>query len=274
MAAMHKPFLKWAGGKYRLLTEIKKILPRGERLIEPFVGSGSVFLNTEFKYYQLNDANADLIHLYCTLQKCGNEFIDYAQRYFQPKYNCAERYYAMRKKFNQLNHNARQPFEKAALFLYLNRHGFNGLCRYNSKGEFNVPFGRYVRPYFPQQEMLQFHLKSQQATFTCAPFMQTMHAATQKHVIYCDPPYVPLTASAHFTRYTKEDFGLTEQAQLANISQQLCAQGIPVLISNHDTPYTRKLYHSAQLRSFYVQRMISCKAKQRKPARELLALYT
>ena len=269
-----RPFLKWAGGKFRVLPHILLALPPGKRLVEPFVGSGAVFLNTEFESYRLADINPDLIGLYQTLQGQGEAFIDYAQRWFTAKNNSAERYYALREKFNKLDIGKdKDRREKAALFLYLNRHGYNGLCRYNSDGGFNVPFGKFKAPYFPAEEMRAFHQKSQRAEFVCADFRSVMKAAKKNDVVYCDPPYVPLTATASVTAYARSAFGPTEQFDLAAAADMLRRKNVPVLISNHDTPITRELYQSAELTAFPVRRFISCNGTRRNHASELLARY-
>lgn len=265
-----RPFLKWPGGKFRLVEKIAKRLPKTKQLVEPFVGSGSIFLNTDYKKYLLNDVNADLILLYQTLQNKGQGFIDYCKEFFIKRNNTEKRYYQFRKKFN-----ATQDTDlKSALFLYLNRHGYNGLCRYNlSKGEFNVPFGRYLKPYFPECEMKFFFQKSKKAIFTCQDFTKTITQSKKGSVIYCDPPYVPITETADFTRYHRAGFSLKEQEVLAKLAKVQAKKGIPVLLSNHSNDYTRKLYHDASIIEFTVQRYISCKANNRKPVMELLALY-
>ena len=140
-----KPFLKWPGGKYRLVEKICTKLGPGKRLIEPFVGSGAVFLNAPYNKYLLADNNSDLINLYIILHQEGNGFIEYARGFFQPEFNTADAYYSFRTAFNDSN----DIRLKAALFIYLNRHCYNGLCRYNRSGGFNSPFGRYKKPPFP-----------------------------------------------------------------------------------------------------------------------------
>lgn len=265
-----RPFLKWPGGKYRLLDRIAARLPPGKQLIEPFVGGGAIFLNTNFEKYLLNDVNADLISLYQILQKEGARFIGYCREFFTKKFNCEKYYYRLRTQFN----HSTDRLERAAIFLYLNRHGYNGLCRYNAgKGEFNVPFGQYVRPYFPEEEMYLFYEKAKKVTFFCEDFSKTMKRAKQGSVVYCDPPYVHLTQTSKFTSYYKKAFDLPEQEKLAFLSIQLATKGIPVLLSNHSNSFTLKIYQNAQIEEFMVQRFISCKAKKRSRAPELLALY-
>jgi len=262
-----RPFLKWAGGKYALINPIVDTLPEAKQLIEPFVGSGSVFLNTNYSRYRLSDANADLINLYQTLKQNGDQFIAEVKNYFQPKYNQSDAFYDLRKTFNHSQDN----IEKAMLFLYLNRHSYNGLCRYNNEGHFNVPFGRYAKPYFPETEMAQFLKKSKKATFHCEDFTKTMKRARKGSIVYCDPPYVPLSDTAYFTSYHRNEFGLKEHKHLAELANQLAARGIPVIISNHDTSLTRKLCHNATITSFMVRRYISCKG--RKQVKEMFALF-
>ena len=267
----NKPFLKWAGNKFRLMDKIQKLLPNGKRLIEPFAGSAAVFLNTNYNNYLLSDSNADLINLYNILKEKNSDFIKYSKRYFNSKYNTEDAYYELRRQFN----STISIQKKSALFLYLNRHGYNGLCRYNLSGGYNVPFGRYKNPYFPENEMLVFSEKAQQATFIHQDFSSVMLQAKKGDVIYCDPPYAPLSTSANFTQYSAGGFNLEQQEQLARIASEKSVCGIPVLISNHNTSFTLKTYDQAQkITKFRVQRYISCNGNKRNTAGELLALYT
>ncbi|WP_369309365.1 adenine-specific DNA-methyltransferase [Providencia rettgeri] len=266
-----RAFLKWAGGKYPLVEEIKKHLPQGDCLIEPFVGAGSVFLNTSYDSYILADINSDLINLYNTVKHRTDFFIEEAQRIFTPEFNTSEQYYLMREAFNKSGDTEK----RSVLFLYLNRHCYNGLCRYNSKGEFNVPFGRYKKPYFPKEELLWFAEKAQQATFITQHYGETLLNAREGSVIYCDPPYAPLSETANFTAYHTNSFGALEQQNLAILAHKLSTESkIPVLISNHDTPSTREWYHQAQLHIVKVRRTISRNISNRSKVNELLALYT
>ncbi len=273
-----RAFLKWAGGKYSLVEQISERLATAQKqagyqaevLVEPFVGAGSVFLNSNFKRYVLNDINADLINLYIELKESPDEFISDARKLFVELNNHPEAYYDYRVRFNESN----DAYERAILFLYLNRHGYNGLCRYNLKGIFNVPFGKYKRPYFPEQEMYRFAEKAQQATFTCLSYQDVFANLPDKAVVYCDPPYVPLSKTASFTSYAKGGFDLDDQANLANLAEQAAfRRGTSVLISNHDTVWTRKIYAQAELDVLPVKRTISPKGNSRNKVNELMALY-
>ncbi|ALB69098.1 adenine-specific DNA-methyltransferase [Cronobacter muytjensii] len=267
----YRAFLKWAGGKYPLLEDIKRHLPEGECLIEPFVGAGSVFLNTDYSRYVLSDINSDLISLYTTVKDKTDDYVSEARLLFTAEHNQAEVYYQLREEFNQ----SRDEFRRALLFLYLNRHGYNGLCRYNLRGEFNVPFGRYKKPYFPETELYHFAERAQNALFICESYDASMARAQQENsaVVYCDPPYAPLSATANFTAYHTNSFNLEQQQHLAQLAEGLQSQRIPVLISNHDTELTRQWYQQAKLHKVRVRRSISSNGGTRRKVDELLALY-
>jgi len=264
-----KPFLKWAGNKFKIIDRIKEQLPPGKRLIEPFLGAAAVFLNTDFSQNLLNDSNSDLINLYQLVQQQGAKFINEVQPYFTKKYNTQRQYYLLRECFNK----STDQLERAILFIYLNRHGYNGLCRYNKKGGFNVPFGRFNRIYFPEAELYHFYEKAQAAVFHCGDFSEVMQTAEAGDVVYCDPPYVPLSKTAYFTAYHQQCFDFSAQERLAHLASTLAARGVTVLLSNHATQQTRILYQEAAISEFLVSRTISCNIQKRQPITELLARY-
>lgn len=172
----NRAFLKWAGGKYPLLDDIKRHLPKGECLVEPFVGAGSVFLNTDFSRYILADINSDLISLYNIVKMRTDEYVQAARELFIPETNCAEVYYQFREEFNK----SQDPFRRAVLFLYLNRYGYNGLCRYNLRGEFNVPFGRYKKPISRKQSCIT-SLKKRRMPFSTVSLTPIAWRAQMMH---------------------------------------------------------------------------------------------
>ncbi|WP_045048653.1 adenine-specific DNA-methyltransferase [Rouxiella chamberiensis] len=267
----NRAFLKWAGGKYPLVDDIKRYLPAGDCLIEPFVGAGSVFLNTDYDAYILADINSDLINLYNIVKTRHEAFVRDARELFTPEFNQSERFYQLRDEFNA----CKDIYRRSLLFLYLNRHCYNGLCRYNLSGSFNVPFGRYKKPYFPEEELFWFSEKAQNAQFVCEHYQQTLLKAQTGSVVYCDPPYVPLSATANFTAYHTNSFSLADQQNLARLAEQLLAeQRVPVLISNHDTELTRDWYAAADLHVVTARRTISSNILQRSKVTELLALYS
>jgi len=218
----------------------------------------------------LADTNRDLINLYKQLQAEGQPFIDYCQTVFV-RANNKTRYYRLREEFNRTDDTRR----KSALFLYLNRHCYNGLVRYNSSGIFNTPFGLYKKPYFPLREMQQFQKASVRAEFMHQDFQHCMQETIHGDVVYCDPPYVPLTDTACFTDYHSGGFGWDDQLTLIALAQQLANRGVQVVISNHDTPQIRKLYKQAgaKISGFQVRRTISANTGNRVRVGELLAVF-
>lgn len=266
-----RPFLKWAGGKTSLIPAIQSLAPGdARRLVEPFVGSGAVALNSSYRQILIADANRDLIDLYRELKRDGEEFIAECARLFVPENNYPHTYYQLRDEFNTADTRRR----KACLFVYLNRHGYNGLCRYNASGGFNVPFGRYVRPRLQREAMLAFHAALQNCTLRCADFRDVLAEAGEGDLVYCDPPYVPASATANFTDYAKGGFGLPDQIDLANCCREAARRGAHVIVSNHDTAETRELYREAdECHSLSVRRRISCDAAKRGNARELLVVF-
>jgi DNA adenine methylase len=265
-----RPFLKWAGGKTKFVAALRALVPSStQRLIEPFVGSGAVALNLDYPAV-LADANPDLINVYHTLRENGPEFIAQCAMLFTPATNCAEFFYACREEFNTTSDLRR----KACLFVYLNRHGYNGLCRYNTRGGFNVPFGRYSSPRFPQQQMQRFAARLARCTLRHADFRTVLAEAGEGDFVYCDPPYVPAGGTANFTSYAKDGFRAEDQKELAACGRAAAARGALVVISNHDTPETRALYASADERhELLVPRRISCNGAKRERARELLVVF-
>lgn len=238
-------------------------------MIEPFVGAGSIFLNTDYEHYLLADINHDLISCFQYLQSEKQIFIEYCRQFFQEQYNIKESFLNLRTQFNATNDKRL----KAALFLYLNRHCFNGLMRYNQEGQFNTSFGEYRKPYFPDVEMLAFVNKLQSAEFICSDYKKTMEKAITGDIIYCDPPYVPLSVTANFTKYHSTGFNRSDQENLVFMARKLAKKGIPVIISNHDTEFVQNLYFGANIISFDVQRSISCQGNKRGKAPELLAVF-
>ena len=266
-----RPFLKWAGAKTRLIVAIRPLVPaHAQRLVEPFAGSGTVALNLGLKRSLLADTNPDLIDVFRELRRSGESFITECEALFTAKSNAASVFYRRRSEFNSTNDRRR----KAALFVYLNRHGYNGLCRYNSRGGFNVPFGRYVAPYFPREAMEAFRTLLRRCDLRRADFRPVLGEAGAGDFVYCDPPYSPATATANFTAYARAPFGAQDQRDLVDCCRAARDRGAFVVISNHDTPETRALYRDAdERRRLLVARHISCRGTKRTKAREVLAIY-
>lgn len=263
---MNKPFLKWAGGKSKLAARISAVLPKAKCLVEPFVGAGSIFLNTDYEAYVLCDINPDLINTFTQLKQHPTLFIADARELFVSANNTDAMFRQLKARFNSTT----DQYEKALLFVYLNRFCFNGLCRYNKSGQFNVAFGKYKEPYFPCEEMIAFASRLERAELHCRSFEETFKHLPADSVVYCDPPYVPLSSTANFTAYSAGGFGPVEQRYLAYLAKS-CR--VPVVISNHDTAESRGLYSGAELQCFEVQRSISTDIENRGKAKELIASF-
>ncbi|HDS3408281.1 TPA: Dam family site-specific DNA-(adenine-N6)-methyltransferase [Citrobacter freundii] len=265
-----RPFLKWAGGKYSLLPELDRLIPAGKRLIEPFVGGGSVFLNSDkHERFLLADVNADLINLYQMLAVVPDSVIYEAMKAFR-HLNDAENYTVIREAFNA---QRLDTVERAAAFLYLNRHCFNGLIRYNLDGFFNVGFGKYKAPYFPEEEIKAFKRKAHSCVFMNAGFRRTLALAGDGDVIYCDPPYEPLPSTAGFTNYAAGGFSWDSQVELAESCVAAHQRGAKVVISNSTAPRVIELYeqHGFTLHRVSARRAISSKGSTRETASDVVA---
>lgn len=272
--------LIWAGGKSRAMPHVLEALPQGECLVEPFVGSGSVFLNTDYKTYILCDSNAALMNFYSILKSNTEELLDVAAGLFDGG-NSEDVYYKCREEFNGFNRDFPRNDKKhsderayyqselirfAALFLYLNRHCFNGLYRVNAKNEFNVPFGRRRKPIFPVAEIQHFAKRAYEkgAQFLCADFRYTIPVASrvfERTVIYCDPPYLPASKTADFTAYGKPFIADDHRDLVESLITAHNSEGCVSVFSGSDTPETRQIYYPFTLNSFEVRRSVGAKSR-------------
>ncbi|EEJ6098593.1 Dam family site-specific DNA-(adenine-N6)-methyltransferase [Salmonella enterica] len=283
--------LKWAGGKREVVPELRKHLPKAKCLIEPFVGGGSVFMNTDYDRYVLCDSNAALMNFYRHMTYNTAALIDLAWKLFKDDGN-QEAYKRNRQAFNTIstayNRSRHTSLVWAALFLYLNRHGFNGVYRTNLKGEFNVPFGKYDQPYFPYVEMRLFAEKARNTgtRFVCSDFRTTIRALTgicpdisfhankvSDAVIYCDPPYLPLSDKDSFTHYNGKSFTENDhRALVAHLIEVERLYGVKSVISNSDTEATRAIYSPFRLHKLDVKRSVSASTEGRKKAPEVIGV--
>ena len=269
---IRKPFLKWAGAKTRIAKHLRTLLPnQAKRYVEPFLGAGALFLNTNYSSNLLADSNPDLVSVYQILKDRKEAFVATCESLFIPENNRTDRFYALREEFNDSDFSER----RAVLFIYLNRHCFNGLCRYNKAGKFNTPFGRYVSPYFPRNEMRFCAEKLEAAEIRLQDFKTTFNQVHPGDVVYCDPPYIPLSATANFTDYAMGGFSHADQQELAKRVLEASQSGAFVMISNHNTPTSRVLYKkAAKIVTLMVSRTISCNGEKREKAEELIAVFS
>lgn len=266
---MIKSPIKWAGGKTRVMPQLLKHLPKADCLIEPFVGSGTVFMNTEYRRYVLCDSNRALINFFLALRDDTERLIASAKNLFRNGNN-EDSYYEERKLFNHLSWDDEcadnYVVRWAASFLYLNRHCFNGLYRTNRDGGFNVPFGSYKAPYFPEAEMRLFAEKARdtKALFICNDFRTSIPYIAKNipdSVIYCDPPYIPASETANFTAYGMSFTQDDHRSLVRHLLHVNHLHGTRAVISNSDTPETREIYSAFNLHAFSVRRSVSAKSR-------------
>ena len=267
-AEMAKPFLKWAGGKTALLPELLKAAPKQiETYYEPFLGGGALFfaLQSEgrFKNAVLSDSNRELINAYLQVRDNVEGLIralGVHQRKYRAAEDRAEYYYTIRGK------RLTCSLGGAANLIFLNKTCYNGLYRVNSKGGFNVPHGRYENPTICDEANLRAASEALQGVeLQVADFAVGPSSAGQGDFVYFDPPYVPLSETAHFTSYTADDFGMEEQERLAAAASNLAHRGTAVALSNSGHQDVAALYREPcfDLAQVKVRRNINSKAAER-----------
>lgn len=278
----NKTILKWAGSKVRIMEQLRPHLPKAKRLVEPFAGSCAVMMNTDYEQYLIADANIDLIRLYKQVKADDFGFVPSLIDFFIQGNN-ETLFYQRRETFNRRDREAdAQLFEsiedynkavernKAGLFLYLNRHCYNGLCRYNSKGNFNVPFGRYKKPYFPESEIIAFHHKAYRAEIVNLEWQDTLSLIDHGDGIYCDPPYMSDRDS--FTQYYAAGFTNADHEDLAIALKDINSHyGNSVTVSN--SPQATELYADLGFTIYEIEAPRTIAASGcRKPAKEIIAV--
>lgn len=265
-----RPFLKWPGGKFSQLDQILPLLGTGERLIEPFVGAGSIFLNARgFKQYIAGDTSADLINCYHAMQRNPAQLLDKTRLMFETLNSC-DGFKDVCEKFNRVHYT---PLERAAAFLYLNRHAFNGLMRYNRAGKFNTSYGKYTKPYMPVDEMQNFGVVADLCSFNCQSFVDTIRLAGKGDVVFCDPPYMPLPGKDGFTQYTGVSFKKEHQWQLLNEMVAAHQRGARVVVTNSGNMELVEAYKAAgfTVRDLFARRSMSCKGETRETVTDIIA---
>lgn len=284
-----EPFVKWAGGKSQLLKEYRKLYPKNfNTYFEPFLGSGAVFLDLytlkKIKKAVLSDINKDLMNLWAAIKENVDDLISHLEE-LQRHVNNKDYYYKKRKEFNSIklseNFISKPNIRKAALFLYLNKTCYNGLYRVNSKGEFNVPFGKYENPrIYDEKNLRVVHniLKDDdKITLLCTDFEEAIENAGEGDFIYFDPPYQPISETSSFTKYTPNGFGHHDQVRLSKVFRQFDEKGCYVMLSNSSNKVFLKPLYKPYFEKGYVievkaNRFISCNGDDRGPVKELVIL--
>ncbi|ECG5926029.1 Dam family site-specific DNA-(adenine-N6)-methyltransferase [Salmonella enterica] len=265
-----KPFLKWAGGKFGVIDDLLAHMPHGHRLVEPFAGGGSIFLNAGFDEAIVSDACQDLILTYQVMQREPLALIDKANVMFREGNN-PEYFDDIKVRFNRRDMT---QMERAAAFIYLNRHCYNGLMRYNRQGEFNVGFGKYRQPYFPLAELEAFSAVASRCTFAVADCNDTVALAGEGDVVFCDPPYEPMPGKSGFTNYSGQSFRFDDQVRLAQSLKAAHQRGASVVITNSGAPAIRELYTSMgfDVRPLRARRSISCTGETRETVTDIIGV--
>jgi DNA adenine methylase len=274
------PFLRWAGGKRKLAETIVSTFPNSfnpieNNFFEPFVGGGAVTMHLGNKYQKtfvpgknifINDLNPDLITTYKVVQQDPDKLMKKLDS-IGKRLDKVEFEKIRASKFNS-------PIDIAARFIYLNKTCFNGLWRVNSRGEFNVPWGKLKNPMIYNKNHIK--LASERllgATITNFNYTSALENAMKNDLVYLDPPYIPINQTSNFSKYAKEDFGALDQYALAGVIDGLTSRGVKVILSNSDTTMTRKIFgHSLSLHQLLVTRSISAKSSSRIQVNELIGV--
>lgn len=267
-----RPFLKWAGGKRALMDDILERIPDGpvELYVEPFLGGGAVFLELarqgRIRKAVLNDRNPELVHTWRMVQQRPEELIEAVEQWAVDEAT----YYHVR---DELEPAALSDIDRAARVLWLNRTCFNGLYRKNRKGRFNVPFGKYKRVNLADAEnILAVSAALRGVAIHDFDFESILLMAGEGAVVYCDPPYWPVSKTASFNNYDGLPFGPEEQARLAEAFAALEEQGAFGILSNSWTDETLELYdrHGLFIDQVHARRNINSKAGRRGPVPEVM----
>jgi len=288
-----KPFLKWAGGKGQLLSEIERYYPFDDGQItkyaEPFVGGGAVLFDILSKYdlesVYISDINAELINTYVIVRDYIDDLIallSEMQNEFLPLDTESRKayYLAKRERFNELkiNGDKNSKIEKAALMIFLNKTCFNGLYRVNRKGLFNVPMGAYKNPLICDEENLRaVSEKLKKVTIICGDYRDSADFIDEHTFVYFDPPYRPLTDTASFTAYTENLFNDEAQIELAQFVDDMHRRGAKIVVSNSDPKnadesddFFDSIYSAHRIKRVEATRMINSNSQARGKIKELL----
>lgn len=260
-----RPFLKWAGGKGQLIQQYIPYFPkRFSTYYEPFLGGGAIFFYLQPNCSFLMDINSELVNVFCCVRDEVEALIRLLKQHRDR--HCADYYYYIR------SCATGSSIERAARLIYLNKTCFNGLYRENSKGQFNVPIGRYKNPAVCDPELLRAASWSLQNTqIEVQPFEVVLNYAKSKDdFVYFDPPYHPISATSKFTSYNRYSFSQEDQLRLRDTFVELVNRGVQVMLSNSDCPFIRDLYKDFTIYTIYASRSINSNSEKRGKITELL----
>jgi DNA adenine methylase len=267
-AVVARPFLKWAGGKGRLISQYESYFPAScHTYYEPFVGGGAVFFHLAPRMQRavLGDINPELVNVYRWVRDAPKALM--AKLEFHKRHHSPDYYYAIRQQ-----HHLPLPLDRAARLIYLNKTCYNGLYRENSQGQFNVPVGRYKNPGICDPDLLWATSAAlKRAQIVELPFTDILHQPlTLEDFVYFDPPYHPISPTSHFTHYSRYGFGPADQERLAQVFRQLAERGVRVMLSNSDCEFIRRLYDGFPIHPIQASRMINTNVERRGKISELL----
>ena len=268
-----KPFVKWAGGKRQIIDELKKYVPEEyNTYYEPFIGGGALLFELAPKNAVINDCNEELMNVYNILrnpEKYGS-MCKILNKY--EREHSEEFYYEIRNKDRNKGMFSRiSDYTRAARTIYLNKACFNGLYRVNSKGEFNVPFGKKdkVNTYDGENLLnVHYYLTNNNVIVDCSDFEASLSTAKEGDFVYIDPPYDSDTGT--FNSYTEGGFGKEEQRRLARVFKELDSKGVKVMLSNHNTILVNELYKDYNIHLIEAKRSINSKGNKRGKVEEVI----
>ncbi|NLE05829.1 MAG: DNA adenine methylase, partial [Crenarchaeota archaeon] len=269
---MIKPFLHWVGGKRQLLPEIKKYMPKQYNVYyEPFLGAGAVLFELQPKVAVVNDFNSELVNCYESIRDHLNHLLEEFNRgYFDNE----KRYYEIR----SWDRSDKWPtffqsWERAARTIYLNKTCFNGLYRLNSKGQFNVPYGKHKKLFEVEKDTLidvSAYLDNNAITILNTDFSQVIKEANKNDFVYFDPPYDPVSDTSNFTNYTADGFNKDDQRRLYYAFKELSNRGCYCMLSNAGTDFIKELYRDFYIVDVQARRSVNCNGDSRGKVSEVL----
>jgi DNA adenine methylase len=262
-----RPFLKWAGGKRRLIPQYECYIPQNfGTYYEPFLGGGAMFFYLSAKPAVLTDINEELINTYCSVRDDVDGLIQLLSNHQENHQRSPQQYY-----YQIRSSQPRYNLARAARFIYLNKTCFNGLYRVNSQGKFNVPIGRYKNPKICDRELLRSVSDIlQQTIIEVKPFTAVLDPAKADDFVYFDPPYHPISTTSNFTAYSRHSFNQDSQIQLRDTFQQLAEKKVKVMLSNSDCALIRDIYREFKIHKISAARSINSHGKKRGKISELL----
>jgi DNA adenine methylase len=266
---MSKPLIKWVGGKRQLMSKIKELLPENyNRYFEPFIGGGAVFFELKHENSFINDYNPELTNLYLTVKNKPKELIEDLKKHV----NTEEYYFYIRNlDRNHEEYIKLSDVEKASRFIFLNRTCFNGIYRVNSKGQNNVPYGKYSNPKIVDEEnILSCSKLLETTTIMTGDFENIKVHINPGDLVYLDPPYVPLTDTANFTSYTDKGFDSSMQLRVRELCDYIDSIGAYFIVSNSSAPLVLELYRNYEIQLVSANRSLSASTEGRAKVMEVL----